>query len=332
VTREIDVIEEIARRRGYDSFTTGLSAYRPGVVPGDPLLRFEDQVHRLFERWGLLEARTAAFAPASPDRVAILNPLSSEESLLRDDLAHGLLRRLEYNWARGVRTIRLYEIGTVFAPDGHGVPAEEVHVAAVFTGARTPQHWSASPQPFDLWDLKGLCAEVASLLRLTVAPVDEAAPPTPLLAPGEALRLLERDGDTAGWGGRVSSRRLDAPAWGEAVWLLEARLRVPERASDHSYTPLPAYPAVERDLALVLDRSLPAARVEEVIRRESGPTLEALRPFDLYVGEGIPEGARSVAWRLRFRHPERTLTDAEVDAVTGRVVEALRTELHVERR
>src|SRR5690606_22249064 len=93
----------------------------------------------------------------------LLNPLSSEESHLRDDLLAGLVRRLQHNWAHGVRSVRLYEIGTVFQPANGGPPGEEMKMAAIFTGPSRPPHWSEPVRAYDLWDLKGLASEVAEL-------------------------------------------------------------------------------------------------------------------------------------------------------------------------
>ena len=140
-------------------------------------------------------------------------------------------------------------------------------------------------------------------------------------------------GAVVGWGGQVNEQFIDAPAWAEAVWALEFTLTpsmaAPERPR---YAALPQYPAIERDVALLVPESVPAARVESVVREAGGALLETVFPFDLYQGKGIAEGLRSLAYRLRFRSTERTLTDAEVDAELGRVLERLREELGVERR
>src|SRR5690606_20587745 len=133
--------------------------------PSDSMVAVTTAVHELLGRWGFLEARTAGFAPAKEQRVPLLNPLSAEESHMRDDLLSGLLRRVEHNWAHGVRDVRLYEVGTVFFPAQGEVPArEEIRVAAVATGGRTPHHWSAPPEPWDRWDLRALLGELQALL------------------------------------------------------------------------------------------------------------------------------------------------------------------------
>jgi phenylalanyl-tRNA synthetase beta chain len=331
VTREIDLVEEIARRRGYDSFTETLPAFRPGVVPEDPLVGTVQRTQALLATWGLLEARTVAFAPAAESRVPLLNPLSAEESHLRDAMAPGLLRRLEHNWAHGVRDVRLYEIGSVFFPAGERRPREEVRLAVVLTGARRPPHWSEERKIWDLWDARGLLEEIARELRLgEVVPTTSACPG---LTEEESFVIPGTNGENLGWGGRVDRKQIDPPAWAEPVWLLELKLPVEATPSiGGSYEPLPEFPGSERDLALLLPTGVEAGDVERVIRAFAGEALKSIVPFDLYAGNGIPEGTTSVAWRLRFQRADRTLTDKEVDAAVASVLRALEKDLDVRRR
>jgi phenylalanyl-tRNA synthetase beta chain len=331
VTREIDLIEEIARRRGYDSFPEALAAFRPSAVPEDPMFAVQRRVHEIFGRWCFFEARSASFAPTAPERVPLLDPLSSEESHLRDSLVPGLVRRVQHNWARGARDVRLYDIGTVFLPsqDG-GVPREEVRVAAAFTGARRPPHGGGDAGAYDVWDLKGLLAEVTAELGLGEVAPGEAAVLVPLTVAGERLAV----GDCAGQGGggRITDPVADAPAWAEPLWVLELRLPDALPGEPVLYRALPEHPAVERDLALLVPDLVSAAAVAESVRSAAGELLEHAFPFDLYTGAGVPEGVHSLAWRLRFRAPGRTLTDAEVDAAIARVLGALEEAHGVRRR
>src|SRR6266576_1387487 len=167
VTREVDLIEEVARLRGYDSFPDELRPYRPGTVPDAPsevtLRRIREQL--IASGSGLLEARTLPLGPAdAPDAIEVKNPLSAEEAHLRSRLLPGLIRRVEYNWSMGNRDVRLFEVGTVFRPSGRPVerPSEQLHLAIVLTGARHPAHWTggsgggqdAKLPDMDIWDLK----------------------------------------------------------------------------------------------------------------------------------------------------------------------------------
>jgi phenylalanyl-tRNA synthetase beta chain len=126
---------------------------------------------------------------------------------------------------------------------------------------------------------------------------------------------------------------VDAPAWAAPVWTLE--LRLPVAAMDRRgvrYAPLPTQPASERDLALLVPHAVSAEQVGATIVEAASALLEGLAPFDLYAGKGLPEGTRSMAWRLRFRATDRTLTDAEVDAEVERVLRALEERHGVRRR
>lgn len=329
VMREIDVIEEIARRRGYDSFPEELLPFRPSRVPDDPTIALQRALRERLVGWGFLEARTAGFAPAADSRVPLLNPLSSEESHLRDTLAHGLLRRVEHNWARGARDVRLFEIGTVFAPGEPGAqPRESLRVAAVFTGARQPRHWSGAAGGWDVWDLKALASELAAVLGGEVSP-GEYAPLAALTAEGERLALSRAEGG----GGRVAEDAVDAPAWAEPVYVVEATIPAlgVERA-DVAYRALPEHPAIERDLALLVPAGVAAEEIRGVLRETGGELLEGVALFDRYEGAGLPEGTSSLAWRLRYRSAERTLTDAEVEPAVERVLRALEERLGVRRR
>lgn len=314
VREEIDLIEEVARRRGYGSFPEELVAFRPTSVPEDPSVAVERRVREVFVRWGFLESRTLSFAPESEGAVPLLNPLSAEEGFLRTALAGSLLRRVEHNFARGVRDVRLFEIATAFrqSSDG-GLPSEERRVAAAFSGARSPAHWSGAAGAYDEYDLKGLLEELAA----------EYPGGRVEVAEGGAFSLVTGEG-VVGGGAPAAPGAVDAPAWAAPVMVVEVRL--PAAVKDRravTYRPVPVHPASERDLALLVPHGVSAARLEETIRGGAGELLEAVFPFDLYEGKGLPEGTRSLAWRLRFRAPERTLTDREVDASVERVLKAL---------
>ncbi len=332
VTREVDLIEEVARRYGYNRFPQELGAIRASAVPENAVALLEDRLRTFLVGRGFLESRTMGLAAEAEGDVALSNPLSSAESRLRRALLPALVHRVEHNFARGLRDIRLFEIGTVFAPgEPGGVPVEETRLALIFTGGRQPPHWSAPSEATDVWDLKGLLVELAAELNAT-AGVVEAGSDDPLLAPDLSFHVPS-DSGFAGHGGRIAPARIDAPAWAGAVWGLELPLdaaaatpRVP------LYREIPAFPAIERDLALLVTDAVPAARVEALIRDAGGANLQAVAPFDLYRGPGIPEGTRSIAYRLRFRASDRTLTDKEVEQATARVLRRLQEELGVERR
>jgi phenylalanyl-tRNA synthetase beta chain len=332
VAREEDLVEEVARRHGYDRFPDEIRPFRLSSVPADALAQLENRLRTLLVGAGMLEARSAAFAPEHEGDVALLLPLSAAESRLRRALLPGLLRRVEANFNRGQRDIRLFEIGTAFARTDTPMPAETTRLAIAFTGLSTPAHWSGSARPFDRWDMKGLAGRVAVELGLELRPAGPTAPATPELVERDAWTLLNA-GKRAGGAGAVRPDAVDAPAWAYTVFGLEVVLDDAMARAPHAYRALAIFPAVERDVALVVPEAVPAAAVQATIEAAAGPLLEHAEVFDVYTGEQVSRaGTRSIAFRLRFQADDRTLVDEEVDAILERILARLREEHDVERR
>ena len=343
VTREVDLIEEVARLRGYDTFPDELRPYRPGTVPDAPaeltLRRIRQQLAR--SGTGLLEARTLPLGPAdSPDAVQIKNPLSAEEAHLRSRLLPGLVRRVEHNWSVGNRNVRLFEVGTVFKKPRNGirdtgnVPEEELHLAIVLTGARHPAHWTDSIEAvklpdMDIWDLKHHF-ELAALVAAPSSDVQAAAN-------GSGWVAVKQGGGEAV--GQAMPLDADAPRWAGPLFGLEIRIAV-ESPRVARYQPLPLQPPVVRDISLVVPGGggggggggVTAEAIESVLRREGGKLLERLDVLDEYRGKGLPDGTRGVTWRCTFRDPAKTLTEREIDALLSRMLTALEVEFGVRRR
>lgn len=332
VTREIDVIEEVARAHGFDAFPATLSAFRPGTVPDHPLFRLEDRLRDLLAARGLYEAHTPAFVGEAHGEVRLRNPLSAEEGYLRAAVLPSLLRRVEHNWSRGTRDVRLFELATAFSrgEDEHPV-REQPRLAAVITGRRAPVHFAQPPESYEIWDLKGLLESVARA-AWPDAVVVPGAPDGRGLVPSEGF-TLRVGADPIGGAGRVHGSAVDAPPWADPVWALELALPAePAEPAAPRFQPLSPFPAVERDLALVVPDRLSAEAVESAIRSRGGELLREVGLFDLYRGKGVPDGHRSLAYRLRFVSLDRTLTDEEVDRSLGGVVTHLEEALGVERR
>jgi phenylalanyl-tRNA synthetase beta chain len=190
----------------------------------------------------------------------------------------------------------------------------------VASGARQAPHWSeAGKTPdLDLWDLKGMFEELARI----------AGPAGGLVEPDGGMGWVLRD-PTGAERGHAAGLAADHPPWAAPLFGLELDLAT-ERVPTPRYAALPVTPAAARDVSLVLPVGVSAAQVAGVIRRAGAPLLEAVQVFDEY--RGSERGGRSVAWRLVFRDPERTLRDAEVDGAVAAVLAAVRSELGVERR
>ncbi len=330
--REVDLIEEVARTHGYDAFPAEMSAARPGTVPDDPLFQLEDRLRALLAANGISEAQTPALGPARHGDVALLNPMSRDESHLRRDRLPGLLRHVERNMSRGVRDVRLFELGTAFAPSENGPPHESARVAVVLTGGRTPPHWSSGAEAFDVHDIAGVLDVIAGE-AFAGAGVVPAAGPTRLFVPGRSYELVAGDGVVVGWGGEVRPGLVDLPRWAGAVVGAEVVLpAVPSPKPDVTARDLPDQPAVQRDLAFLVPVGTAAGDVLDAARRAGGGLLETGDVFDVYEGDDLPAGTRSVALRLRFRARGRTLTDREVDRACRRVLRTVKEKTGVEPR
>jgi phenylalanyl-tRNA synthetase beta chain len=336
VRGDVDLAEEIARLRGYDTFSSELRPFRASAVPDSPLVAVTKRVQETLVGAGLNEVRPMPFVGEGKGAtVRVTNPLAEDEAFLRGDLLTTLISRAEYNLARMQGNIRLFEIGTAFlagedpalfpGPKKAALPREEVHVAGLVMGQRAPTHFTKAVQPsYDEWDIKFL-AERAAAAAFPEA-VIELRPSS-----GEILWDIAVSGTTVG---AVRRLKLDAPVWAKPAFGLEINLEARDQApaTGKTYRAIPATPRVQVDLALLAPMAVTAAQIDAVIRRESGGLLESLTLFDEFVGQGIQEGSRSLAWALTFRHPERTLKDKEVQDRTETIVKALEGDLGVRQR
>jgi phenylalanyl-tRNA synthetase beta chain len=320
LTREVDLIEEVARIVGYERFPDEMRPQRLGVVPDAPAEQLASRLRRVFTSLGMHEAILSSLGPKHDERcVELANPLSQEEGYLRAALLPGLVRRAEHNWRMQEREIRLFEIGTVFFKSGDPLPTEELHVAAVLSGARRPPHWSEpAPPDVDRFDAK----------LLLEAAVTGARPGALVVAEGERLVAKEAGDRQVGWAGELAA---DRPAWGAPLYGFELDVVVTAPVPAQ-FRPLPAWPSVEQDVALVLSETLAAAEVEASLRTGAGPLLESLWPFDEYRGAPLQPGTRSVAWRLVFRAADRTLRDSDVEPAVTRALAEVERRHGVRRR
>lgn len=327
VTAEVDLVEEIARLRGFDSFPDELRPFRVGAAPDSPAYTVTRRVTQALVRAGLYEIRPTPFvADAGADGVRVTNPLAESEAMLRSSLLQTLARRVEHNFAHMSRNVRLFEIGVVFARGDGALPIERTHAAAVVTGDRFPVHFTdPKPPQMDLWDAKWIAEQVAGAAFGAADAVDFEPN-----SAGNGWRIWRAGVDLGG----VAPLSVDAPIWATPVFGIELDITPAFTVASlgRTYVPLPSTPAAEFDLALLLPGGVQAGDVARVITATAGELLESLLPFDEFTGRGVPEGHRSVAWRLTFRHPERTLRDKEIEGRRARILRALDEELGVRPR
>jgi len=361
VTAEVDLVEEVARLRGYDSFPLEIRPFRAGTVPDAPSWITAKRVRETLVGAGMLELRPMPFVAGGPGFAKVANPLAENEAFLRRDILDTLARRAEYNLARMQGNLRLFEIGSAFEPRGEQLPVEDLRVGALVMGRRQPQHFTdpksnefAAWATYDEWDAKALAFTIARSAypggQVAVLSSNEGDAALLSLTGGSvssALWSVSVDGRTVGV---VRRLQLDAPVWASPAFGVEVSLgvmssddvapagksayRAPEKRREASrrFVPLPSMPASEFDLALSVPDSVQAEQVEGVMKRVSGKLLESVELFDRYVGAGVEPGYRSLAWRLTFRHSERTLRDRELEARRSDILRALADELNVRQR
>lgn len=333
VTREIDLIEEVARIDGLEKLPATLPKRRGAYGLLTPAQRLHRRAVDVLVGRGLYEAVGWTFAapsvadrlrlPAEDERrraVVIENPLSEEQSQLRTTLLGSLLDVARHNVARGTSNLRLFEHGTVFRWRDEELE-EHRSLAVLLAGRVSPATWGApEPAVADLFAAKALLEALAGALRvpdLAFAPEVE-----PFLHPGRSARV-SLGGDPIGWLGELHP--LVAQAWempGAACFEIDLD-RFIAGASRPDYVDLIGYPPLRQDIAVVLPADVPAAQVLDTVRTAAGKLLSDVRVFDVYSGPQVGEGRRSLALALSFRAPDRTLSDEEVTPVREKIVAAL---------
>jgi len=349
VMAEIDVIEEVARLHGYDTFSDELRPFRVGNVPDSADFILETAIQDALAAEGLFEVRPLPFVAGGDDtHVRVANPLAENEAHLRQSILESLSSRAEFNLSHMEGNIRLFEIGAVFEPrPGVTLPLERKSVGVLIMGDRRPPHFTEPKPPrYDQWDARALAERLIDVALPTAKPVLVAADAA--AQSKGTLWSIELDGAARGV---VRALRLDAPVWAAPAFGIELDLGPVESAdvappgkSIHGQTPaplpvkpvpfkpLPSTPAAPIDLALLVPDAVRAADVERVIRNNGGELLERLTLFDEFRGAGLPPATRSLSWRLMFRDSTRTLRDKEIEGRTNKILRALEGELGVRQR
>ncbi len=349
--REVDLIEDILRVHGYGNVPATLPALRVG--PAQLVDDVADRARRALAGAGLAEAITFGFqsrdraaalglATDGSDRrahpVALRNPMSAEQAVMRTSLLPNLLAAVARNASYGIADVALFEVGAVFlraagqALDGEPTALcdEPLHAAAVLAGARP--RWLGAPQPWDVFDVKGVLEALTRALGAgelrTVAASD-----IPYLHPGVAARVHDADGRVIGELGEVHPAVRERLGVEGPVFMFDVALGALPAAAPARMRSIPRFPASARDVSLLLDDPIPAARVRDVISAASQDLVETVRLAEEYRDAArLGAGKKSMLWSISYRAADRTLTDAEVDAAHEAIVARLVAETPAERR
>jgi phenylalanyl-tRNA synthetase beta chain len=352
VSREVDLVEEVARVRGFDAIPATLPAVRASRDEG-PREALRRRAREAGVALGLSEAITYSFVAqgdldavgAPPAAVTLVNPLSERGTVMRTSLLPGLLRGLANAQRHRVHDARLFTVGALFLPaaarttktplperaspidetaggprgsdpgaQAPRLPDERIAFAAVLAGDRPA--WLERPKAVDVWDAKGVAEGMVQRLvrrEVTLRPCAAADRPKHLHPRGAAW--IDVDGKRAGALGPLHPDLLDAFDLGEGAVVVELDLQALQSlgAKPLRFAPLPRFPASTRDLAIVVRDEVPAGDVEHAVRAAAGDLGEAVALFDRFLGGNVPAGHASLALHVVYRAPDRTLTDAEVD-------------------
>ena len=328
---EVDLIEEVARIVGFANLQETLPIADLGITTkAESGVELESLRRRLVDR-GYHEAVTYSFvdptlqtriAPAL-DGVVIANPIASDMSVMRTTLWPGLIGAAVYNANRQQSRIRLFETGLVFVSDGAEIRQPKM-IGAIATGPVAPEQWAQPPRIVDFYDVKG---DVEALLALSGRGAEFVADTHPALHPGQTASIVRR-GERIGMIGTLHPALASEFKLPGAV-LFELRLESVSTGSLPKFKALSRFPAVRRDLSFLMPDAVRASAVRECVEQAGVDVLANLELFDVYVGEGIDSGMKSMSLALTFQSRSRTLDDTEVNTALSVILSSLAEKLGV---
>ncbi|EAX48261.1 ferredoxin-fold anticodon-binding [Thermosinus carboxydivorans Nor1] len=330
-----DICEEVARIFGYDKI--------PSTTPsGDIVYGGQSSLQNVIDRTrtilagiGFTETISYSFThPAVLDKlnvppdsslrtaIPLLNPITDDFPLLRTTLLGGLMETIVRNLSRKNEDMKLFEVGAVYRPEQlplKDFPQEPLMVCGVLTGRRHEVAWNQAKEFVDFYDAKGAVETLLTSIGISGYKVEQGTHYA--LHPGKTA-VFVKDGDRLAVVGEAHPRVLDAFGLNRPVYLFEitAEILLKHAVPIPAYQPLPRFPAIVRDLAVVLASDISVDRVTRAIWESGGPLLADVKLFDVYTGEQVPKGSRSLAFSLTFRAGDRTLTDSEVEVYYKEIV------------
>jgi phenylalanyl-tRNA synthetase beta chain len=338
IEREIDLIEEIARIYGYSEIPSARPRLSAVMQPQSEKRIELQQFQAILVQRGYQEAITYSFVDPTiqtlidpeGEAIALANPISADLSVMRTSLWPGLLQAAQYNLNRQQDRIRIFESGLKFLKENndiHQVPM----LAGLISGTQYPQQWGTQTRDCDFFDLKGDVEAILTLTGSTDRIIFSSQRHT-ALHPGQSAKIVrygqqEDDCQTIGWIGTLHpaiEQKLGLP---QRVYLFEIQLSAITTRDIPQYQELSKFPAIKRDLAIVVDESITTQNVHDCILEAAPGMLTNFKLFDVYRGKGIDSGRKSLAYSLTLQNLERTLTDEEVESVLSGIMQNLNKEL-----
>ena len=323
---EADLVEEVARVYGYNNLpsTNPVASMemssKPEVERPLSILR-RHMVSRGYQEaitYSMVEPGLLAKFDNINKPVALVNPISADMAVMRTSLWPGLVQALQHNQNRQQSRVRLFETGQRFIPSDQGLQQQDVFAGLIY-GARHPESWHGKDQPVDYFDAKG---DLESLLQMGGQSFSFEAAEHLALHPGQSA-AIKLDGATVGYLGAMHPGLVKDLDLHGPVFMFEVDLASISMGLLPAYQTLSKFPEMRRDLAIVLDQQISVAKVTDYIQFSAGEWLKSVRLFDVYQGPGIEAGQKSLALGLTWQHPERTLTDDEVNQWVEQVIKHL---------
>ncbi len=333
IKREVDLFEEIARLYGYENIPVTLPYIKPSEKEEDTLLKLEGKVREIMIGMGFSEIITYSFISPeyknllslSEDPIKLANPLSTEQSVMRTSLIPGILETIRTNISYGERDLKLFEVGRVFIKKKEDELPEEVpFLVAAQIGLSSKKTWYSEPRKVDFYDIKG-CAE--SFLK-SISQKDFSFRRDNKIPPYYEMHEYAGiyTGDhLIGHVGKISSRITEKLNIEEDVYIMEINLR---DLSEYfiepvRFKPFSRFPAVYRDISVVVKKSTETKLIEDIIRKIGGELVESVHLFDLYEGGKIKKDEKAVAFRIWFRSMKGTLEKKDVDVIYEKMIKEI---------
>ena len=332
----VDLVEEVARIIGYDEIpATMLSQPLPKQNP-EPIISLKQEVGRILTGYGFQEVITYSLTslemlnkllpeahPLEPMPLRVANPMTADQEYLRPNLRANLLAALSANRRHEEGGIRLFELGKVYLPRPKDLPDEPEMVCGILSGSRLEKSWQVEDDLLDFFDAKGVVEGLLS--QLGVEASFEECSDESLHPNGQAAIVVA--GNRVGVVGELHPKVAQAFEISGAVYLFEINLAalLPFTIGHKMFQPIPRFPAIVRDMALVVNAEITHQKVQDIIT--SFPLVNQATIFDVYAGEQVPPGKKSLAYRVTFQSPTHTLTDEEVNEVQQQILSKLSHEL-----
>ena len=336
---EIDLVEEIARLHGFPSIPTRVPSAGIATPAPEPSQGLVNRIKNILSSQGMTEVISYSFMSPEDikalrldkdDRrmqmVRIRNPLSDDQSVMRTSLIPSLMGTAARNQAQRNMDLGLFELGTVFYAQGTGeLPDEKQKIVALYTGLRHPESWSWPRERVDLFDLKGVLEGLLQALGISGWKTVLETPDDPFYLPGTSARIVWGKNSILGSFGQIDPNVLEFWDINGPVFLFELSFDALETAASRrrKFIPLARYPAVERDIAVIVRDGLSAQDLMEYISAQAPDFLEKVRIFDVYRGKPVPKGSKSIGMRFTYRAPDHTLSDHEVSEVHDPLVRSV---------